>query len=74
MIFLTSRLLRRAAWFLWMTPLAAAMSRRFTARRMASVSCSVPTAFTTDLVRVFSSLFTALLRSARLALVRLRFF
>ena len=34
--FFIRRLLRRAAWFLWMTPLAAAMSRRLTARRRAS--------------------------------------
>ena len=35
------RLLRRAAWFLWMTPLAAALSRRFWAscrRRLAALS------------------------------------
>src|SRR4051812_2891082 len=71
-----NRLLRRAAWFLWMTPLLAALSRRFWARRSASpalsaaVSASCNAAFT----RVFSSLLTALLRSRAFRLVRLRFF
>src|SRR5271165_1946930 len=37
-----SRDLRFAAWFLWMTPLAAALSIRFTARRRASARSSVP--------------------------------
>ena len=40
--FFIRRLLRRAAWFLWMTPLAAALSRRLTARRSASSPSSVP--------------------------------
>ena len=35
--FFIRRLLRRAAWLGWMTPLAAAMSRRFTARRTSLV-------------------------------------
>ena len=46
LIFFIRRLLRRAAWFLWMTPLAAAMSRRFTARRSDLGGSSVPTALT----------------------------
>ena len=74
LIFFIRRLLRRAAWFLWMTPLAAAMSRRFTARRNDSSPVSVPMALTAFLPRVFSSLLTALLRSAAFALVRIRFF
>src|SRR5215216_4533110 len=66
--------LRRAAWFLWITPFAAAMSRRLTATRTASSWPSLPTVAVAVLTRVFSSLFAALLRSARLALVMLRFF
>ena len=50
------------------------MSRRLTARRTASSLSSVPIVAVAVLTRVFSSLLTALLRSARLALVRLRFF
>ena len=66
--------MRRAAWFGWMIPLAAAMSRRLTARRTSSALASVPTDVVAVLTRVFSSLLAALLRSARLALVMLRFF
>ncbi len=51
-------------------PLVAALSMRFTARRRSS-SEPVVTAF---LTRVRSSLLTALLRSARLAFVMMRFF
>ena len=51
-------------------PLVAALSMRFTARRRSS-SEPVATAFFT---RVRSSLLTALLRSARLAFVMMRFF
>ena len=40
--FFIRRLLRRAAWLGWMTPLAAAMSRRLTARRTSSSLASVP--------------------------------
>jgi len=68
------RLLRRAAVFLWMIPLAAAMSMRLTARRTSSTAASVPAEALAFLTRVLSSLLTALLRSARLAFVRLRFF
>ena len=68
------RLLRRAAWLGWITPLAAALSRRFTARRTSSPLASEPMLLVAFLTRVLSSLRTALLRSARLALVRLRFF
>src|SRR5688500_372594 len=57
-----------------MIPLAAALSRRLMARRTLSAFCSVPIVATAPFTRVFSSLLTALLRSARLALVRLRFF
>src|SRR5215207_4425107 len=57
-----------------MTPLAAALSSRFMARRRASALSSVPAELSAVLTRVFSSLLTALLRSARLALVRIRFF
>src|SRR5690242_14155946 len=67
--------LRRAAAFLWMTPLAAAMSMRFTARRVSSSALSAPSATAADaaLVRVLSSLRTALLRAAafRFCLLRL---
>src|SRR5487761_2147334 len=52
-----------AAWFLWMTPLEAALSIRLTAARRATSSLSVPTAATAFLVRVRISDFTALLRS-----------
>ncbi len=72
--FFMRRLLRRAAWFLWMTPFDAAMSRRFTARRTSSSLCSSPIVAVARFTRVFNSLFTALLRSARLAFVMLRFF
>ena len=37
-----SRDLRLAAWFLWITPCAAALSMRFTATRMASTLSSAP--------------------------------
>src|SRR5262245_17280492 len=57
-----------------MIPLAAAMSRRLTARRTSSSLVSVPIEAVAVLTRVFSSLLVALLRAARLALVRLRFF
>jgi len=45
---------RLAAWFLWITPLAAARSIRRTATRMASTLSSVPAsmALTADFVRV----------------------
>ena len=52
-----------AAWFLWMTPLEAAMSMRLIARRSVASSSSVPTAATAFFVRVRSSDLTALLRS-----------
>src|SRR4051812_23151658 len=56
-----------------MTPLAAALSIFFCARRNDSWASSEP-AVNAFLVRVFSSLRTALLRAADLALVRFRFF
>ena len=57
-----------------MIRLAAAMSRRLTAMRNASALSGVPLVSRTALTRVRNSLFTALLRSVRLALVRMRFF
>jgi hypothetical protein len=69
-----SRLLRRAAWFLWMMPFAAAWSRRFWATWRVASPSSVPTAQTAVLILVLSSERAALLRSARLALVMIRFF
>ena len=74
MIFFIKRLLRRAAVFLCKMPLAAAMSMRLTARRTSSAFSGVPMLARADFMRVFNSLLTALLRSADLALVRLRFF
>ena len=68
------RLLRRAAWFLWMMPLAAAWSRRFWASCSVASPSSVPAARTAVLILVLSSERAALLRSARLALVMIRFF
>jgi DNA polymerase III subunit delta len=69
--FFIRRLFLRAAAFLWMTPLAAAVSMRFTA---SAHSCGIVVVGAdrrlARLVRVFSSLRTALLRSARLAFVR----
>ena len=49
--------LRLAAWFLWMMPLAAALSSFFTARRSASVESSLPdsAAATARLTRVLIS-------------------
>ena len=63
----TSRDLRRAAAFLWITPLAAALSMRLMARRRRSSASSAPVsaAATAALVRVLSSERTALLRSWR---------
>src|ERR1700722_3196845 len=56
-----------------MMPLEAAMSMRFTARRRAVASSSLPTAFTAFFVRVSSSDLTALLssRSSAFCLLRL---
>ncbi len=71
---LTSRDLRRAAWFLWMTPLLAALSSRLMARRVSSSTFSSPcsAAAVTTLVRVFSSERTALLRRRRFSFCLLR--
>src|SRR5690606_20474348 len=60
-----SRLLVRAALFGWMMPFAAALSMRLMARRRASSAPSSPAVRTALFTRVFSSLRTALLRSAR---------
>src|SRR5690606_40018137 len=53
----TRRDLRRAAAFLWMTPLDAALSMRLMARRRRSAASSAPdsAAVTADLVRDLSS-------------------
>ncbi len=70
----TSRDLWFAAVFLWMTPRAAALSIRFTARRSASTlsSASLSAAVTADFARVRSSARTDLLRSRRFSFWRLR--
>src|SRR5579862_4365452 len=69
-----SRDLRRAAWFLWITPLLAALSSRLTARRASSSAFSAPSsaAVVAALVRVFSSERTALLRTRRASFCLLR--
>ena len=69
-----SRDLRLAAWFLWMTPLAAALSIRLMASRSASSLSSAPCSMAAmaRLVRVRSSDRTALLRACRLMVWRLR--
>ena len=66
--------MRRAAAFLWMTPLAAALSMRFWAARASSTASSAPAsaAATAFLIRVFSSERTALLRSVRTMFCLLR--
>ncbi len=71
---LARRDLRRAAWFLWMTPLLAALSRRLMARRVSSSAFSAPSsaAVVAALVRVFSSERTALLRTRRFSFCLLR--
>ena len=58
----TSRDLRRDAWLAWMTPLAAALSIRFTASRRRSAESSAPASAATRafFVRVFNSERTAL--------------
>ncbi len=67
---------RRAAWFLWMMPLALALPRRFWAVAIAAGASSLPAAISTraSFTRVFSSERTALLRMRRFSFVRLRFF
>ncbi len=69
-----SRALRLAAWFLWITPLAAALSIRLTASRNSSSrsSASDSIAAVARLVLVRSSERTDLLRAWRLAVCRLR--
>src|SRR5947209_19151839 len=67
--------LRLAAWFLWMTPLLAALSSSLVALRSAVVAAaaSLPSAASRKRrTAVLSSDFTALLRSRRRSLVRLR--
>src|SRR5277367_5992067 len=70
----TRRDLWLAAVFLWMTPLAAALSIRFTARRSASALSSAPlsAAPTADFERVRSSARTDLLRRRRFSFWRFR--
>src|SRR3954451_6852225 len=73
--FLARADLRFAAWFLWITPLLTALSSLRDADRSAAVAFSASpasTAVRTERARVRSSLLTALLRSVRLAFVRLR--
>src|SRR3954469_16065093 len=69
-----SRLFLRAAAFLWMTPLAAALSMRLIARRSASGVFSAPVSAdeTATFTRVFSSERTALLRRRAFSFCRLR--
>ena len=66
--------MRRAAWFLWITPLAAAVSMRLTASRSLASASSSPAsaAATAAFARVLSSERTALLRSWRTRFWRLR--
>src|SRR6476659_437917 len=67
--------LRLAAWFLWMTPLLAALSssREAVLSWSAAVAASPPSAASRNRrTAVLSSDFTALLRSRRRSLVRLR--
>src|SRR6202034_357559 len=68
----TRRDLWLAAVFLWITPRAAALSIRFTARRNCSTLSSAPAsaAATAFLVRVRSSARTDLLRSRRFSFWR----
>jgi hypothetical protein len=73
-----SRDLRFEAWFLWMMPLAAALSSRLTALRSAStlLASSTPavSASRTDvLMRVLISERAALLRRRRRSFCRFRF-
>ena len=69
-----SRDLRFAAWFLWITPWAAARSMRFTATRMASTLSSVPASMadTAVFVRVRISERTDLFFRRRRSFCRLR--
>src|SRR5271167_1691335 len=71
----TSRDLWFAAVFLWITPRAAALSIRLTARRRTSALSSAPlsAAVTAFLVRVRSSARTDLLRRRRFSFWRFRF-
>ena len=66
--------LRLAAWFLWMMPLAAALSIRLMAVCRAAVPSSgePAAAVTASFTRVLISERTALLRSRRFSLVLLR--
>src|SRR5690349_15504175 len=67
--------LRLAAWFLWMTPLEAALSSRLLASRAAASAASLsPAAAASRNLRtaVFSADFTDLLRSCAASFCRLR--
>src|SRR5690606_9304345 len=67
--------LRFAAWFLWMTPLLAALSSFFDASRMSTVACSVSPASAASRnlrMAVFNDDFTDLLRSRRFSFCLLR--
>ncbi len=70
------REVRRAAWFLWMTPLEPALPSRRWAMRTCSSASSAPAATPSwaTLMRVFSSDRTPLLRTRRVSFWRLRFF
>ena len=67
---------RRAAAFLWITPLEAALPSRFWAKRTRSSASSAPWAMPSwaTLIRVFSSERTPLFRTRRVSFWRLRFF
>ena len=67
---------RRAAAFLWITPLDAALPSRFWAKRTRSSASSAPWAMPSwaTLIRVFSSERTPLFRTRRVSFWRLRFF
>ena len=71
------RLVRRAAAFLWMTPLRSRLVETLLGHGAAPQErprCPARRPVTAAFERVFSSDLTALLRSARLAFVLMRFF
>jgi hypothetical protein len=69
--------LRLAAWFLWMTPLLAALSSARVASRASAVAAAAsPASAASRNLRtaVLTEDFTSLLRSRAFSLVRMRFF
>jgi hypothetical protein len=75
-VYFMRRAVRRAAWFLWITPAAAALPMRFCAAVSlvsASSACSAA-ACCAVFTRVFSSDRTATLRTRRFSFWRFRFF